>query len=110
MGELLHIFHLVAFHSVLWMCPQLEQMLGSVQSRGAVASSWCTEIRQNATSKFLKHSALQKAFVACSRWFPLNCLAATPLVFITADLFLDQLRLVSGNRIANTTKITLRRK
>lgn len=60
--------------------------------------------------EFLNHFVLHKAFLACSRWFLLNCLANTQLIFITADLFTDQLRLMSGNRIANATRSMLRQK
>lgn len=31
LGELLHIFTCLVFHSLLWMCPRFEQMLGSVR-------------------------------------------------------------------------------
>lgn len=41
---------------------------------------------------------------------PLNCLANTQLIFLTADVFTDRLHLMSGNRIANITRNMLRQK
>lgn len=99
-GELLHVFPRLAFHSVVWMCPWV------VQEPWGGSSSWCSEIRQDVTSRIPElHEAL-----ACSRWFITSCLANTRLIFVTANLFTEQLDLMGGNRTAEATRRMLRRK
>lgn len=107
LGKLLHVFTCLAFHSMVWQCPQFEQLLAH---RVAICS-WCGEIRQDVISPAPQSFSAAQNHLGLQQAAPCELsYKHSAFIFLTAHLFTGQLRLMSGNDTAKTTRSMPRQK